>query len=159
MALPKILTRTNGTLKAAVEVPMLVTAPAISTDELLARINLLGQEVARLSREVASLRASNGAAQTSTVGPLPTSAAEIASGRSGMRFIAHATGRNEDTIRGILTRSSAFASLREKAPDLTTNVALMRWLAAPAKGTTELRFSLISGGFNTPEQLAREGRQ
>lgn len=131
------------------------SVPDPSLVELTMRVTVLANEVARLSRELSTLRQSIGTSQVSTVGPLPASVADIASGRAGMRYIAHVTGRNEDTIRGILSRGKEFAELRAKSPDLTTNIPVVKWLAGTVGDMT--RFELIHSGAASAQELAEMG--
>lgn len=131
-------------------------APAPTDDiaSLLASVADLSAQVQALTREVNALKA-QGHVVVSTVGPLPASVGEIASGRAGMRYIATKLGgkANEDSVRKALTNSPAFADLREQAPDLTTNVPLIRWLAGEYDG--RMRYTWIASGAATAQDLVK----
>lgn len=151
--------RSNG---ASVRPETDITLP--THEELIGRVNVLAGQVARLTRELAEIRgtapravqASTAPAHVSTVGPVADISDPKASGRSLMRLIAQITGRNEDGVRGALTNSKRFATLRAKVPNLTTNVPIMRWLATVPAGSDTCRFALVMAG-HTVEELAGKG--
>ena len=136
-----------------------------SHDELVIRVNVLAGEIARLTRELADLRQTPVAAVVeprviATVGPVPATPAEGTSGRSLMRYIAIKLGgtSNEDSVRKNLTHGKAFADLRAQAPDICTNVPLMRWLASEQAGWGASRYAIIAAEAATARELAEETR-
>ena len=88
--------------------------------DLQARVNAQGLEIARLSREVASLR---GLLSQMRERPIVT--------RSGCALIADRLGINERTVRKVLVESPHFARVRalDTSTPITRNAAFLTWLA------------------------------
>ena len=86
--------------------------------ELVIRVRVLADEVSRLSRQLAELKAQ---AHTGTVRVE----------RSGCTLIADRLGINERTVRKVLVESPHFARVREATvgTPITRNAAFLAWLA------------------------------
>lgn len=124
-----------------------------SHDELVLRVNALAGYLAQAERRIAALEAAQ-ATHASTALECPVkSPADCATGREVIRYIASRLGRGERAVAKQVESHSGFAPLRERDPNLTRNVKVLRWLAGEHDG--QMRYSLIVAGTH-PSALVRK---